>query len=110
MAGEDFVMVQLSKDGIAAAKGGPITMSNGRRSFTFKAGEAQRVERSYEWNGVLSRQVAPDGKTLFELAPPPAPTSVIPSDTSVAANEARAAAVIATEIKTDSSKDSMEKK
>ena len=101
MAGEDFVMVQLSKDGIAAAKGGPITMSNGRRTFTFKAGEAQRVERSYEWNGVLSRQVAPDGKKLFELAPPPAPTSV-------AANEARAAAVIATE--TNSSKSSVETK
>jgi hypothetical protein len=69
MAGEDFVMVQLSPDGIAAAKGGPIGISNGRRSFTFKAGEAQRVERSYEWHGVLSRQFAPDGKSLFEMAP-----------------------------------------
>jgi hypothetical protein len=81
MAGEDFVMVQLSQDGIAAAKGGPITISNGRRSFTFSAGVAQRVERSYEWNGVLSRQVAPDGKKLFELAPPavPAPAAAAPT-------------------------------
>jgi hypothetical protein len=93
MAGEDFVMVQLSKDGIAAAKGGPITISNGRRSFTFKAGEAQRVERSYEWNGVLSRQVAPDGKSLFELAPEAAP----------------AAPAVATATETNSSKSSMEK-
>lgn len=90
MAGDDFVMVQLSPAGIAMAKGGPVGISNGRRSFTFKAGEAQRVERSYEWNGVLSRQVAPDGKKLFELAPAPAaPATSLPE--------------------TDSSKSSMEK-
>jgi hypothetical protein len=97
MAGEDFVMVQLSPDGIAAAKGGPITMSNGRRSFAFKAGEPQRVERSYEWNGVLSRQFAPDGKSLFELAPPPA------------APATPAAPAPATVPETDSSKSSVEK-
>jgi len=92
MAGEDFVMVQLSKDGVDAAKGGPITVSNGRRSFTFKAGVPQRVERSYEWSGVLSRQVAPDGKKLFELAQvPAAPAPAVPTA------PAPAAAVVKTE-------------
>lgn len=87
MAGEDFVMVQLSKDGIVAAKGGPITVSNGRRSFTLKAGEQLRVERSYEWNGVLSRVVTALGKKLFELAPaliPAAsPVATVPTAASV---------------------------
>jgi hypothetical protein len=76
MAGNDFVMVQLSVDGAALAKGSSIRVSNGRRSFSFTAGVAQRVERSYEWLAVLSRQVAPDGKKLFELAPAPADAPV----------------------------------
>jgi hypothetical protein len=69
MAGDDFVMVQLSAIGIAAAKGGPLSVSNGRRHFLFTAGVAQRVERSYEWNAVLARSFTPSGEKLFELAP-----------------------------------------
>jgi len=70
MAGDDFVMVQMSAVGIAAAKGGPLSLSNGRRHFLFTAGVAQRVEKSYEWNAVLARSVTPSGEKLFELAPP----------------------------------------
>lgn len=79
MAGDDFVMVQLSADGIAAAQGGPLRCSNGRRTFIFTAGVPLRVERSYEWLAVLSKQRTPKGAKLFELAPataappPPAP-------------------------------------
>lgn len=86
MAGNDFVMVQLSQDGIAMAKGSPIRVSNGRRTFCFVAGVPQRVERSYEWLAVLSRQVATDGKKLFELAPAPAtPAAPAPSAPAVIA-------------------------
>ena len=70
MAGNDFVLVQLTAAGIAFAEGHPLTLSNGRRTFTFKPGDAPaRVEKSYEWNVVLSKQHTPAGLPLFELAP-----------------------------------------
>ena len=89
MAGDDFVMVQLSAVGIAAAKGGPLSVSNGRRHFLFTAGVAQRVEKSYEWNAVLARSFTPSGQKLFELAPAAtaaaAPTPQPKNDSSTAA-------------------------
>lgn len=95
MAGNDFVMVQLSKDGEAFAKDGPLSISNGRRSFTFKAGVPQRVERSYEWLAVLSRHVSPAGKRLFELVPTATPVAVPAAPaTPVQAQPPAAAAIV----------------
>lgn len=69
MAGDDFVMVQLTEHGVELAGGAPIRVSNGRRTFVFEPGVPQRVERSYEWHGVLSKHVTPNGLQLFELVP-----------------------------------------
>lgn len=69
MAGNDFVMVRLTKVGETLAAGGLLRANSERRAFTFKPGESQRVERSYEWLAVLSRHVTPEGEQLFELAP-----------------------------------------
>lgn len=100
MAGEDFVMVQLSPDGVAVCGKGPLKSANGRRSFSFMPGVPLRVERSYEWLAVLSRVVAPDGKKMFELAPaaaasapaPAAPSSATPTAPATPASTATAAA------------------
>ena len=73
MAGNDFVQVQLTEFGVKFAAGGSLTISNGRRSHTFKPGESTRVELSYEWNGWLAHYHSPMGELLFELAPAAAP-------------------------------------
>jgi len=91
MAGDDFVMVQLSKDGIQEAKGAPLRISNGRRSFLFMPGAALRVERSYEWNAILKLHVTPDGRSLFELAPDAASTKPSAAPAPVATNRPEAA-------------------
>lgn len=75
MAGNDFVMVQLTKRGEELAAGATIGVSNERRSFVFEAAKPQRVEKSYEWNVFLRNHVTPLGEYLFELVPP-APAAV----------------------------------
>ena len=67
MAGNDFVMVQLSATGVALAEGIPRSVSNGRRAFVIEPGQPLRVERSYEWHTVLEQIHAADGQHLFEL-------------------------------------------
>jgi hypothetical protein len=75
MAGDDFVMVQLTPAGILYAKGHPLTVNGNKRSFTFPATPPDalptpiRVERSYEWNAVLSRQLTNTWQPLCELVP-----------------------------------------
>ncbi len=62
----DFAVVQLSEAGRRmAGEGGTLGWANGRRHFTFKAGEAQEVERSYEWNALLRNEMY-QGKPVFE--------------------------------------------
>jgi hypothetical protein len=75
MAGEDFVQVKLSAAGEEmAGSGGTLSISKGRRSFTFKAGVVQRIERSWEWNMVLSGETF-QGSPIFEIAGAPAATA-----------------------------------
>jgi putative intracellular protease/amidase len=75
MAGEDFVQVKLSATGEAmAGAGGTLSISKGRRSFTFKAGVAQRIERSWEWNVVLAGETF-QGKAIFEIVTAGAPAA-----------------------------------
>lgn len=69
MAGSDFVDVQLTEAGVAFAGGSTLRINVGRRAFAFEPGAPLRVERSYEWGGVLSRQFTPVGEPTFELAP-----------------------------------------
>lgn len=70
MAGKDFVMVQLTAAGEDLAQGGPLRISNGKRTLTFTAGQPTRVELHYEWNLFLKVH----SLNLFELAPDsPAP-------------------------------------
>ncbi len=96
MAGSDFVFVQLTQAGTELAGGHPLTVSNGKRSFTFMPpkGEAAavplRVEKSYEWNGVLSKQHTPLGLPMFELVADPAAPAAATAAT--AATTATAAA------------------
>jgi hypothetical protein len=67
MAGEDFVQVKLSAAGEAmAGAGDTLSISKGRRAFTFKKGVAQRIEKSWEWNMVLSGETFA-GKPIFEI-------------------------------------------
>jgi hypothetical protein len=65
--GEDFVHVKLSAAGEKLAGSNPLRVVTGTKDFTFKAGEAQRVTRAFEWERVLSQQYR-DGECLFELA------------------------------------------
>lgn len=92
----DFVQVQLSADGVALAAGNNLIVSNGRRSFSFAEGVAQRIELSYEWKAFLSRIVAPStGKPVFELVPatPAAKPPVTAGAESSTANSTTAPAV-----------------
>jgi hypothetical protein len=66
----DFVMVELTPRGQEIAGQHSLTISNGRRSFTFTPGVPLRVERSYEWNVFLRTHVDGGGSALFQLAPP----------------------------------------
>jgi len=66
--GPDFVMAQLTPDGLAFAKGAPLTISNGRSSLTFTPGKPLKVAR-YEWNMLLRDHCVPTGKSCFEIAP-----------------------------------------
>lgn len=72
MAGEDFVMVQLSKRGEEIAGGAPIGVGGATYHFEFKPGEPQRVLKS-EFERILSKEVRVNEKEeaecLFELAP-----------------------------------------
>ncbi len=78
MAGDDFVMVQLTGAGEKHAGAGPMGVSAGNRYFVFKPGVPLRVEKSYEWRAVL-RNYRHNGENLFELVPSvpavPAPPS-----------------------------------
>ncbi len=69
MAGEDFIHVQLSPAGEKRAGGAPIRIAVGRRVFVFKAGEAQRIDKSYEWGTLLSNEHY-QGEPMFMVAPP----------------------------------------
>ena len=73
MRGNDYVMVQLTAHAATLAGDAPLRLSNGRRTFLLEQGKPIRVERSYEWNAVLSKHFTPEGKPLFELVPAPDP-------------------------------------
>jgi hypothetical protein len=65
----DFLNVRLSEAGKRmAGEHGVVRWANGRRHFTFKAGEAQEVERSYEWNHLLRHEVF-EGQPILEEVP-----------------------------------------
>ena len=82
----DFVNVQLSAAGVAAAKG-QLRITAAHLTYVFTPGVPVRVLTS-EWNKVLSRERL-KGKLIFELAPRaavaaaapavPAPVSVKPA-------------------------------
>jgi hypothetical protein len=62
----DFALVRLSAVGLErAGDGGRVYWANGRRHFEFRAGEAQEVERSYEWNHLLRHELH-QGVPMFE--------------------------------------------
>ncbi len=62
----DFVTVQLSEaDRRMAGEAGTVGWANGRRHFSFKAGEPQEVERSFEWNHML-RHERFEGEVILE--------------------------------------------
>ena len=48
-----------------AGEAGTVGWANGRRHFAFRAGEAQEVERSYEWNHLL-RHERFEGEPILE--------------------------------------------
>jgi hypothetical protein len=66
--GPDFRMVTLTPDGATFAKGTPLRISNGRFSLLFAPGTPVKVAL-YEWDMLLKNHTAPDGKTLFAIAP-----------------------------------------
>jgi hypothetical protein len=62
----DFITIQLSEAGRRmAGEAGTVGWANGRRHFHFKAGEAQEIERSYEWNHLL-RHERFEGEAILE--------------------------------------------
>jgi len=76
----DFVQVQLTAAGKAFAGAHPLTISNGRRSFTFQGTGQVKVELSYEWKAFLCKQVVnSNGEAMFEIAPSPAGTTQPPA-------------------------------
>ncbi len=79
----DFVTVQLSEAGKRmAGEAGTVGWANGRRHFSFKAGEPQEVERSFEWNHLLRHErfegepVLEEVADALEVASDPAPETV----------------------------------
>ncbi|MBZ5533093.1 MAG: hypothetical protein LAO20_16810 [Acidobacteriia bacterium] len=73
----DFVNVRLTPFGAQQAGegtlrvtggGGPGDSGSGHHDFIFKAGEAQRVTRAYDWERVLRHQHS-NGHLLFEIVP-----------------------------------------
>jgi hypothetical protein len=64
----DYVNVQLTPYGQEVAGAHPITISTGRRSFVLNGNNPLKVERSYEWKGLLSK-VERDGNPLVQLVP-----------------------------------------
>ncbi len=94
MAGNDFVQVQLTAAGIKLADGQPLRISQDRRSLVFTPGQTTRVERSFEWNHILAKYVAPTtGDLVFELAPEPA---AVPAPASSAKTAKAASAPVTT--------------
>jgi hypothetical protein len=68
MANSDFVEVQLSTAGIAAAgQDGALRITAARMSYEFKPGARVRVLTS-EWAKVLSTETL-KGQAIFEFAP-----------------------------------------
>ena len=62
----DFITIKLSATGIRmAGEAGVVGWANGRRHFHFKVGEAQEVERSYEWGHFLQYEKF-EGQPIFE--------------------------------------------
>jgi hypothetical protein len=70
----DFVQVQLTAAGLAIAGTGPLTISNGRRTFTFTGTAQQKAELRYEWKSWLAQVRDGKGNPLFEVAPAVAAT------------------------------------
>ncbi len=67
-AGSDFVNVQLSAAGAAAAGvGGQLRITAAHLTYVFTAGASVRVLTS-EWRNVLSKERI-KGKLIFELTP-----------------------------------------
>ena len=66
----DFVSIRLSEAGKRmAGEAGTVGWANGRRHFSFKAGEEQEVERSFEWNHLL-RHERFEGEAILEEVEP----------------------------------------
>ena len=64
----DFAMVRLSEAGRRlAGEHGVLRWANSRRHFSFEAGIAVEVERSFEWNALL-RNERFEGEPMFEEA------------------------------------------
>ena len=63
----DLVNVQLTPDGVANAKGGPMSVHGGGVELTFTAGVPQPVHITV-WNETL-KTISPFGKPWFMLAP-----------------------------------------
>jgi hypothetical protein len=68
MTGSDWVQVRLTSFGEERAQGGELRIQegNGGKGFVFRAGEAQRVTRAFDWEKVLKSWTF-NGHALFEL-------------------------------------------
>ena len=69
MIGPDFMLVELTADGAAFAKGTPLSISNGRTAVTFMPGVPVKVAK-FEWDMLLRDHSTFNGKTLFQIVPP----------------------------------------
>ncbi|ABF42417.1 hypothetical protein Acid345_3416 [Candidatus Koribacter versatilis Ellin345] len=70
MKRDDYVYVRLTAKGEELAGPHELRLAGGSYHFAFKAGEAQKVTRAYDWNVVLSKEKY-DGEPLFEVVDAP---------------------------------------
>jgi hypothetical protein len=68
MIGPDFMLVELTPDGVAFAKDTPLRISNGRTSVVFLPGVPVKVAK-FEWDMLLRDHSTFNGKTLFAIVP-----------------------------------------
>jgi hypothetical protein len=62
----DFVNIRLSEAGLKmAGAAGTVGWANARRHFHFVAGEAQEVDRAFEWNHLLKNELF-EGQPILE--------------------------------------------
>ena len=80
MKRDDYVDVKLTKRGEELAGEHELHVASGSYEYTFRAGQAQRVTRFYDWNVVLKKEKF-EGEHLFELAETPAADKPGPENT-----------------------------